>query len=217
MLPRLDYRFNDPELLRQALTHRSFSRHNNERLEFLGDGVLNFVVADLLYTERPDDPEGDLSRLRARMVRGDTLAELAKELDLGTHLKLGEGELKSGGHRRRSILADAFEAVIGAIYLDGGFEAARRVLEALCLERIRALPSAESLKDPKTRLQELLQARSLPLPEYELVSERGKDHAKQFLMRCRLPAELGAYEAEDRSRRKAEQAAAALALEALAA
>ena len=214
-LPGIEYCFSDPALLRLALTHRSHGSRNYERLEFLGDSILNFVAASLIYRARPRDSEGDLSRLRSRVVRGETLARVAKRLDLGPHLRLGEGELKSGGFRRDSILADALEALLGAIYLDGGFDACRGVIEAVFRPVIDALPDAESLKDAKTRLQEWLQAHGRPLPEYSLVAESGAEHAKRFRVRCHL-ADSGAFqEADGTSRRKAEQAAAAALLQEL--
>ena len=197
------------------MTHRSCGSRNNERLEFLGDGLLNFVVADLLYHERPDVPEGDLSRLRARLVRDRTLAEIALELELGRYIRLGPGELKSGGYLRESILADALEAIIGAAYLDGGFDAARTLVEDLIETRLIALPDAEALKDAKTRLQEYMQAQGLKLPEYSVLEEQGPDHARQFTIRCKVSLLEEAVVATASSRRKAEQAAASIALERL--
>jgi ribonuclease-3 len=215
-IPGIPYRFSEPALLQEALTHRSRGEHNYERLEFLGDSILNFVVASRLFALRPDDSEGDLSRLRSRVVRGDTLARLAAGLKLGDYLIMGEGELKSGGFRRQSILADALEAIIGAIYLDGGYDACEAVIRHICDPVIRALPEAEELKDPKTRLQEWLQARGRPLPEYELLREAGAEHAKRFFVRCQLPDSGREFEAQGGSRRKAEQRAAAGMLNALA-
>lgn len=211
-LPRLNYQFNDAKLLTQALTHRSCGSHNNERLEFLGDGLLNFVVADLLYRERPDEPEGNLSRLRARLVRDRTLARIAVELNLGHYLRLGPGELKSGGYLRESILADALEAIIGAAYLDGGFDAARALVEDLIATRLAGLPDAESLKDAKTQLQEYLQAQGLMLPDYSVLEQQGPDHARQFTVRCKISLLEEAVVATASSRRKAEQVAASIAL-----
>jgi ribonuclease-3 len=211
----IDYRFNDPQLLREALTHRSLGAGNNERLEFLGDSVLSMVVAMRLYELRPDAQEGDLSRMRARLVRGSTLAEVAAGIDLGQQVKLGEGELKSGGFRRASILADAFEALLGAIFIDGGYRACRQVILQLFDPLIAGLPDAEDLKDPKTRLQEWLQARGRALPEYTLVAEEGAEHAKNFSVSCRLTDDGTLVEQDGRSRRKAEQAAAAKILEIL--
>ena len=212
----IDYRFKDPQLLREALTHRSMGDGHNERLEFLGDSVLNLVIAMRLYERNPEAREGDLSRMRARLVRGSTLGEVAAAIGLGRQIKLGEGELKSGGFRRASILADAFEALLGAIFIDGGYDACRTVVLELFDPLIESLPAADALKDPKTRLQEWLQARGRALPRYELVSEEGADHAKVFRIVCRL-ADVGTVvEESGRSRRKAEQAAAARMLEILA-
>jgi len=204
----LDYEFKKPELLKQALTHRSVGNKNNERLEFLGDGVLNFIIADELYIAFPNLNEGDLSRLRAMLVKGDTLAEIAQEKDFGPHLLLGSGEMKSGGHRRASILADAVEAILGAVYIDGGFEVCRKLIRSWYSKRISRLPPPEELKDPKTRLQEYLQARQLGLPVYELLRTEGADHEQTFYIECRVEM-LGLSEkALGGSRRKAEQAAA---------
>ena len=212
-VPGLDYRFSDPELMRRALTHRSRSSRHNERLEFLGDSLLNFVVAEMLYLAHPGLPEGDLTRMRARIVRDTTLAEIARELSLGDSLRLGSGELKSGGFLRASILADTLEALIGAVYLDSDFATAREVVRGLVIDRVDALPEAETLKDPKTRLQELLQGRGLALPVYELVEERGADHDKHFRIACRVPLLDEPVVAGAGSRRRAEQAAARAVLE----
>jgi ribonuclease-3 len=209
----LNHRFSDPALLRQALTHRSLGTPNNERLEFLGDGVLNMVVAELLYRARPGATEGDLSRLRARLVREETLAEIARELALGDELRLGSGELKSGGYLRDSILSDALEAIVGAVFLDAGFAAARALVADWMQARVAALPDAEVLKDAKTRLQELLQGRGVPLPVYELVDESGADHARRFTVRVRVPLLDAPVTATAGSRRRAEQRAASGALE----
>lgn len=214
-LAGIEYRFKDPQLLREALTHRSVGAGNNERLEFLGDSVLSLVISWRLYDLHPRAQEGDLSRMRARLVRGSTLTEVATSINLGMEINLGEGELKSGGFRRASILADAFEALLGAILIDGGFEACRRVVLSLFDPLIEQLPGAEELKDPKTRLQEWLQARGRPLPQYSLVGEEGSDHAKKFHVTCRLDDDGTAVEASGRSRRKAEQAAASRVLEVL--
>ena len=210
-LPGISYRFRDPALLVRALTHRSFGPGHYERLEFLGDSLLNLVAADLLYHEHIHAPEGDLSRLRSRLVRDVTLAEIARELDLGRFLRLGQGELRSGGYLRESILADVIEALIGAVYLDGGFESAHRVVAELLGERLARLPDAETLKDPKTRLQELLQGRGQELPEYVLLAESGADHDKRFLVECRVSGLMSPVQAEAAGRRKAEQAAARIA------
>ncbi len=205
----LDYRFHRPELLAEALSHRSVGRVNYERLEFLGDGLVNFVVASELFDRYPDENEGALSRLRAALVRESTLADIANGLDLGRHLVLGGGEQKSGGFRRKSILADVVESIVGAVFIDSDFETARALVLRLYGDRFRHLPSAESLKDPKTRLQELLQKHGHALPKYEVVSKSGEDHALSFVVRCTLPSQGLAVEKEDSSRRRAEQAAAA--------
>ena len=212
-IPGIPYTFNDPELLKLALSHRSLGRVNNERLEFLGDSILNFVVSSCLFELKPDNNEGELSRLRARVVRGDTLAVLAAELKLGDHIKMGEGELKSGGYKRNSILADSLEAVFGAIYLDGGFESCERVIRHVCESFIDALPSAEELKDPKTRLQEWLQAHAYELPEYTVLKEEGPSHRKDFEVECKSAGAGFKVTGKGRSRRKAEQAAAMAAFE----
>ena len=190
-------------------------RDNYERLEFLGDSILNFVVTARLFELRAEDSEGDLSRLRSRVVRGATLAKLAHRLELGEHIRLGEGELKSGGHKRDSILADALEAVFGAIYLDGGFEAGKTAVLHVCEDFIADLPDAEELKDPKTRLQEWLQGHGFPLPEYGLLKESGPPHKKLFEVQC-VQSEAGISEVSSgSSRQKAEQAAAKCVLERL--
>ena len=214
-LPGLPYTFHNPGLLEQALTHRSCGNSNNERLEFLGDALLNFTIAALLYRCRPDAPEGDLSRMRARLVRDRTLAEIARELALGDHVHLGPGELKSGGYLRESILADALEAIFGAALLDGGVIRARELVEAVVGPRIDTLPTPELLKDSKTRLQELLQGRGLPLPDYTVVDEQGADHRRQFTVECGVELLDEPVRATAGSRRKAEQAAARAALERL--
>lgn len=212
---RFGCRLSDPALLGQALTHRSCGSRNNERLEFLGDAVLNLVVASMLYRAHPDDSEGDLSRLRARLVRERTLAQIARELELGCWLRLGSGELKSGGHLRDSILSDTLEALIGAVYLDAGFDEAAALIGRLIENRLDALPPADQLKDAKTRLQEWLQARALGLPQYRIVDEHGADHARRFSVACTAGEPAREFIAEAGSRRKAEQAAAAEALRAL--
>jgi ribonuclease-3 len=205
---RLGYAFRDPALLDAALTHRSASTRNYERLEFLGDAVLNFNVAVLLFREYPDADEGDLSRYRATLVSGTSLAEVAAGLALGEQLKLGSGELKSGGFRRSSILADSLEALFGAVYLDGGAAAAGSVIERLFAGRLGSLPEASELKDPKTRLQELLQARGISLPTYAMEQVSGEPHEQWFVASCEVAA-LGLRErGEGSSRRRAEQDAA---------
>jgi ribonuclease III len=205
---RLAYEPRDLALFRAALTHRSATGSNNERLEFLGDAVLNLVIARHLYGCFPDATEGDLSRLRSRVVSREPLADVAATLGLGDTLQLGSGELKSGGFRRQSILADALEAVFGAIYLDGGLEAAAAVIVQLFTSRIAALPEPEALKDAKTRLQEYLQSRSLALPHYAVLKVEGEDHAQIFEVTCDVPA-LGLHaRGRGSSRRRAEQLAA---------
>lgn len=211
------YRFDNPDLLQQALTHRSAGTPNYERLEFLGDSLLNFVIADALFHAEPAASEGDLTRLRASLVRAGTLAEIAGELGLGNCLRLGAGELGGGGFRRKSILADGFEALLGGIYLDGGYTAVRKAILRVFSGRLENLPAAESLKDAKTRLQETLQGRGLDLPEYVLVATRGEEHKREFTMACRVPSLSLQTEASGGSRRKAEQAAAAAAIKAIAA
>lgn len=208
---KLDYRFRDPALAELALTHRSMGQPNNERLEFLGDALLGVIVAEMLFEAHPRASEGELSRLRAQLVNGQALAVLARELELGDGLKLGPGELKSGGFRRDSILADAFEALVAAVYLDGGFDSCRNTLRGLFGQRVADLP--RSSKDAKTRLQEWLQARGLPLPVYELTGSQGEDHAKTFEVACSIaePAPLRA-DASGPSRRAAEQDAAEIVL-----
>jgi ribonuclease III len=209
---RLGLEFERDELLGIALTHRSHGSPNNERLEFLGDAVLNLVISAVLFEKFPDSDEGTLSRLRANLVNGETLAVIARRLELGEELRLGPGELKSGGYRRDSILAGAFEAVIGALWLDGGLETARRFIELSFEPEIDAVSLDRAIKDPKTRLQEWLQARQRALPEYQVVGTAGRDHARTFRVECRiegLPEPVGG---EGGSRRKAEQDAADRAL-----
>ena len=204
----LQYRFQNAELLQQALTHRSASRRNNERLEFLGDAVLDFVVSEAVYLARPDVPEGDLSKLRASLVKDESLAELSAELGLGEHLILGSGERKAGGHRRESILADALEAIFGAVFLDSGFAAAKELIDRVYEERYRELPDVDDLRDPKTQLQEWLQARKMALPDYELAGVSGKEHKRRFSVTCTVAEKAARTEGESTTRRKAEQKAA---------
>lgn len=211
----LGYTFAEPALLRQALTHRSQSSLNNERLEYLGDGLLNFIVGATLYQRCPQAEEGALSRLRASLVREESLALIARELSLGDLLRLGESEQKSGGRRRDSILADALEAIIGAVYLDGGFAAARDSCTTLFARMLDNLPDPDSLKDPKTRLQEWLQSKSRPLPRYEVLSESGPAHRREFRVRCVLVDAGDTTEAAGGSRRGAEQRTAEMMLEKL--
>lgn len=212
----IGHAFGRGELLTQALTHRSYGSPHNERLEFLGDSVLNCVIATLLYERFAGLREGDLSRQRANLVRQDALAEIAQALGLGDYLRLGEGELKSGGFRRPSILADALEAIIGAIYLDAGFAAARAAIEGLYRSSLEQVNPKESGKDPKTLLQEILQGRKLPLPHYALVATRGEAHVQEFEVECSLPALDIRVTGQGGSRRAAEQAAARAAIDQLA-
>jgi len=213
----LGYQFDDQALLSTALTHCSAAGKNNERLEFLGDSILNHIIAEALYQRFPSATEGEMSRMRASLVKGDTLAEVAMELRLGDDLRLGIGERKSGGHRRSSILADALEAVVGAILLDSDIDQCRRCVLTWFSPRLQNLSLGAADKDPKTRLQEYLQGRNNPLPEYELVSVQGDDHDQHFHVACRLNQPNLVVEGYGASRRKAEQNAATLALESLSA
>lgn len=204
----LGYTFSDEGLLRTALTHRSLGACNNERLEYLGDGALNFIIAAELYHRKSELSEGDLSRLRANLVCGESLAKIGHKLGLGDYLYLGPGELKSGGFRRDSIIADAVEALLGAVYLDSGFDACRNLVLRLFNQRLLDLPAPSSLKDPKTRLQEYLQGRKLALPSYALLETTGKAHEQMFLVECRVESLGIESQARLTSRRRAEQAAA---------
>ncbi|HTT00779.1 MAG TPA: ribonuclease III [Steroidobacteraceae bacterium] len=210
---KLGYESRDTALFAAALTHRSATRPHYERLEFLGDAVLNLLLAERLFESYPSADEGDLSRLRARLVSSEPLAEIAAELRIGEVLRLGSGELKSGGFRRRSILADAFEALCGALYLDGGLEAVRRVTNALFAARIAQLPEPASLKDAKTRLQEYLQSRGLPLPSYQVERTEGEPHEQTFWVLCEVRALQLRAQGSGSSRRRAEQQAAERVLE----
>lgn len=214
---RLRYRFSRSDLIEQALTHRSAGSPNNERLEFLGDSILNFVIAVALFERFSDASEGNLSRLRANLVRQEALHRVANDLDLGSFLRLGEGEMKSGGERRPSILADALEAVIGAVYLDGGFEAVQNVVVGLYNEQLTHSDPLLSGKDAKTSLQEWLQGRRFPLPFYELISVRGEAHAQEFEVECRVSKPPLVTTGLGSSRRAAEQNAAQRAFEDLSA
>jgi len=209
---RVAYTFKNASLLDQSVTHRSFGDRNNERLEFLGDSILNFVVAAALFNQFPDAREGDLSRLRARMVKQQTLAEIARELDLGGFLTMGSGELKSGGFDRDSILSDAVEAIIGAVFLDGGITEATDCVLGLYEERLAALTSSNIEKDAKSRLQEHLQGIGQPVPDYILVGTTGKSPNQTFEIECRSLSFNGTIRAIGTSRRRAEQKAAELAL-----
>ncbi|MBL1294147.1 MAG: ribonuclease III [Thiotrichales bacterium] len=208
----LDYRIVGQKLFAQALTHRSASNQNNERLEYLGDAVLDLVVAEDLYLRFPEADEGELSRMRASLVKGDTLAKLARDIDLAEHLILGSGEMKSGGHRRSSILAGTIEALIGAIYLDGGFDASQTFIRYLYFKEYETLSLDDAKKDPKTLLQEYAQSRSLSLPSYTIESMSGEGHKQAFVAACGMEKPLSTTTGEGGSRRKAEQAAASAML-----
>ena len=211
----LGYQFRDESLLQTALTHSSFGQGHNERLEFLGDSILGWVIADALFKRFPHAREGQLSRLRAGLVKGVTLAKVARELQLGHYLRLGQGEMKSGGFRRDSILADAFEAIIGAIFLDSDIATCQQIILVLFAGRLDAQTLDDTLKDPKTRLQEFLQSRKQPLPDYRILSTSGKDHEQVFRVACEVESIAKPFEAEGTSRRYAEQASAQKALDAL--
>jgi len=208
----IGYQFSDVDLLTLALTHRSKGAGNNERLEFLGDAILGFISADLLYGQFDSAPEGHLSRFRASLVKKETLAELARDFSLGDYLLLGSGELKSGGFRRDSILADGMEAIIGAIYLDSGLDNARKLIEKCLAPRLANLSAENELKDPKTRLQELMQAQHLPLPAYTVANASGDEHDQCFEVNCTVQGLAKPTAGIGSSRRKAEQAAAEQAL-----
>lgn len=213
---RIGYGFSNTSLLEQALTHRSAGSPHNERLEFLGDAVLSFLIAEALFTQFPDAREGQLTRLRASLVKGETLAALARHLDLGTALRLGGGELKTGGRHRDSILADALEALVGAILLDGGLDACRGFVAAIYGERLAAVSPGRAVKDPKTKLQEWLQSRRLGLPSYSVTAVEGKAHDQYFRVECRMD-DLGVVTyGQGSNRRRAEQDAAVEALSLLA-
>lgn len=209
---RLGYAFSDQRQLQLALTHRSHGASNNERLEFLGDSILNFVIGEALFTRLPDAREGQLSRLRSQIVKGDTLALLAREFELGDCLILGEGELKSGGKSRDSILADSVEAIIGAIYLESGLEVCRERILSWFAPRLKQLSSDTSAKDPKSRLQEYMQAQRQALPEYVVVELGGEGHAQIFTVECRVALAQQPTRAVASNRREAEKQAAALML-----
>ena len=209
---RLGYEFNDSALVEQALTHRSYSGAHNERLEFLGDSIVNFLIGEALFLRFPDAREGDLSRMRAGLVKGPTLATIAREYQVGDCLNLGPGERKSGGHRRESILADALEALVGAMYIDGGLDVCRQRVLAWFGARLDGIRPGELNKDAKTRLQEWLQARQLPLPVYNLRRAHGEEHNQQFEVECEVGLINERFSGEGSSRRAAEQAAAAAAM-----
>ncbi|MFC3551253.1 ribonuclease III [Lysobacter cavernae] len=216
MIDRIGHRFVRPDLLEQALTHRSAGAPHNERLEFLGDALVNMIIAEALYAHWPQADEGALTRARAELVRESALAPIARTLELGARLTLGPGEMKSGGHRRDSILADALEAVVAAIYLDAGFETCRAAVLPWFDSAIAVLPPPHKVgKDAKTRLQEWLQGRQKPLPQYHLMDARGEDHERIFLVRCETTDPVAVAESEAGSRRAAEQLAAEQVLELL--
>lgn len=208
----LGHRFGDRELLKLALTHRSFGARNNERLEFLGDSLLNYAVADALFKKFPEAREGQLSRLRAQLVRGETLAQIARELNVGAQLTLSDGERKTGGADRDSILADSVEALFGAVYRDAGLEAVLITIERLYASRLAALSLAETPKDAKSRLQELMQARQQPLPEYQVVQVQGQGHEQVFTVSCRVAGLREPVMATASSRKRAEKQTAEQAL-----
>lgn len=212
---KLGYKFANPDNLTVALTHRSVGAKHNERLEFLGDAVLGLVIAKALFERFPKQPEGNLTRMRASLVKGDTLAEVAREFALGDLLLLGPGELKSGGHRRDSILADAVEAIIGAIYLEVGMQECEPLILAWFNQRLDALDPDATPKDDKTRLQEYLQARQLPLPDYEVIDIGGKSHEQTFTVQCSVSGLSSPILGKGKSRRRAEQKAAKQAFESL--
>jgi ribonuclease-3 len=209
----LNYSFRDEGLLQKAMTHRSFSKSvNNERLEFLGDSVLGLVISEHLFKRLKQATEGELSRIRASLVKEDALATVARDINLGDYLQMGSGELKSGGFRRASILSDALEAIFGAIYLDGGFDQARKTIHYLYEDYLVTLPKPKDLKDPKTSLQEYLQGVKQPLPEYRVVKTEGKSHDQIFTVECRIPGLGLVTSGTGNSRKRAEQMAASAAL-----
>ena len=212
----IDYQFKRSQLLDQALTHRSFSRNlNNERLEFLGDSVLNLVISRYIYQHRPEADEGELSRIRAALVNEEALARVARDIDLGDYIKLGGGELKSGGFRRTSTLSDTLEAIFGAVYLDSEFSQAQQVILYLYHKYLQELPHTDSLKDPKTKLQEHLPGKQIDLPEYQVIKTEGKSHDQTFTVSCNIDALAIKTSGKGSSRKKAEQSAATNALKQL--
>lgn len=213
-LKRIGYEFNDSDLLELALTHRSCGAHNNERLEFLGDAALNFIIGHAIYQRLPNSKEGELSRYRANLVKGVTLAEVANELQLGEHLHLGGGEMKSGGHRRASILADTVEAIIGAIYIDSGMASCEACVLQWFDSRLENL-ALSGQKDSKTQLQEFMQARGQSLPLYEVADVSGEEHSQVFTVECRVDGLKKPTRGQGSSRRNAEKQAAESALKGL--
>lgn len=212
---KIGYSFIQPELLLQALTHRSAKGQHNERLEFLGDSILGFVIAEALFEKFPKHDEGDLTRMRSSLVKGVTLAEIARDFNLGEYLILGPGELKSGGHRRESILEDAIEAIIGAVYLDSNIAQCKELILKWFAKRLNLIKPGNAQKDPKTRLQEYLQGRKIPLPVYDVIDTTGQSHNQQFTVSCVTEVVNTKIIAKGTSRRKAEQAAAQQVLEQL--
>lgn len=212
---KLGYQFNKIELLEQALTHRSLESRNNERMEFLGDSIVNFIVAELLFKTRDKSKEGDLSRFRANLVNRDGLAEIANGFELSDYLLMGTGELRSGGFRRPSILSDALEAIVSAIYLDSNMETCKTVVGKWFQEKIDNNTDVHALKDAKTQLQEYLQAKKLDLPTYELLGVQGEQHQQTFMVECKIPEWKVVAVGQGKSRRRAEQAAAELCLDSL--
>jgi ribonuclease-3 len=212
---QLGYAFKDPKLLDLALTHRSAAKANNERLEYLGDSFLTYAIARRLFDLRRDDTEGDLSRARAALVKEPTLAAIGQRLGVDAQLTLGAGELRTGGAQRAAILADAVEALIGAVLLDGGATAAEAVVDLMFAEQLKSLPDAATLKDPKTRLQEWLQGKGLPLPSYVVTAVQGRDHEQTFIIECEVRDRNVQTTGRGQSRRRAEQEAAAAMLVAL--
>ena len=210
---RLGYKFKEQKLLMQALTHRSAKGLHNERLEFLGDSILGFIIAEKLYQQFPKESEGELTRMRSSLVRGVTLAQMARDFKLGEHLILGPGEKKSGGHRRDSILEDAVEAIIGAVYLDSDIETCKALVLKWFEPRLSEIRPGIAQKDPKTRLQEYLQARRIALPNYEVIDIKGQSHNQEFTVKCTTEINQKAIITKGSSRRKAEQSAAQQVLE----
>lgn len=210
---RLGHSFKNAALAEQALTHRSHGSSHNERLEFLGDAIVNFVIAEALFARFPNTREGELTRMRATLIRTETLASIAREFELGEYLRLGSGEMKSGGKRRESILADTLEALIGAIFLDAGIDECKRCVHAWFETRLQQVTPGEINKDPKTRLQEWLQARGRALPVYTLAATHGEEHNQQFDMICTIPSVTKSFNGSGASRRVAEQEAAQHALD----
>ena len=212
---RINYQFKDSSLCELALTHRSCGKKNNERLEFLGDSIVNFVIAEDLYKRFPDAKEGQLSRLRAQMVKGKTLAEIARDMQMGDYLRLGSGELKSGGYRRDSILADSVESLIGAIYMDSDMSTVSMLILQWFESRLQQLNLEQTMKDSKTRLQEYLQSRRLPLPDYQLENVEGEAHEQTFYIKCTIAELDQSTSGVGNSRRQAEQESAKSALQLL--